>query len=71
MTKLRMMVAALSLVSPLALVGCGEEAKVKEEKVISGPGGTSTITTEKKIESTGDNPPIEIKENAAPGEAPK
>jgi hypothetical protein len=53
----RMTVLALTLAfgfaSALAFVGCSEEAKVKE--TVSTP--TGTTTTEKKIESSGSNPP--------------
>jgi len=43
--------------STFGLVGCGEESKVKTTEEIKTPGGTTTETTEKKIESKGDNPP--------------
>jgi hypothetical protein len=43
--------------STFGLVGCGEETKVKETEQVSTPGGTTTATTETKIEQKGDNPP--------------
>jgi len=43
--------------STFGLVGCGEEASVKEKEVVTAPGGTTTTTNEKKVESTGSNPP--------------
>jgi len=43
----------IGAVSGFGLVGCGEETKVKE--TVSTP--TGTTTTEKKVNSTGDNPP--------------
>jgi len=47
----------LGAVSGFGLVGCGEESKVKETETVSGPGGTTTTTTENKVKSTGENPP--------------
>lgn len=41
------------------IVGCSEKSKssVKEETKIDGPGGTTTITSEKEVKTTGKNPP--------------
>lgn len=40
------------------LAGCsGDEAKVKEQTTVSGPGGETTTTRESKVETSGDNPP--------------
>jgi len=47
----------LGLIAPLGLVGCGEESKVKQQETVSGPGGTTTTTSETKVKSTGENPP--------------
>ena len=46
----------VSLVS-IGMVGCSEKSSVKEETKIKTPDGTTTITTEKEIKKTGDNPP--------------
>ena len=44
-------------VACLTLSGCSEESKVKETETVSGPGGTTTSTVEKKVKSSGENPP--------------
>ena len=42
----------------LGMVGCTEKtASTKQETKIKTPGGTTTITTEKEVKKTGDNPP--------------
>ncbi len=41
----------------LGLVGCSKEASVTSEKEVTGPGGTTTVTEEKTVETTGENPP--------------
>ena len=41
----------------LGLVGCSKEASVTSEKKVTGPGGTTTVTEEKTVETTGENPP--------------
>jgi hypothetical protein len=38
-------------------VGCGEETKVKKTETIKTPEGKTTITDEKKVETSGKNPP--------------
>ena len=46
-----------SLVS-IGMVGCTEKkSSTKQEMKISTPGGTTTITTEREVKKTGDNPP--------------
>jgi hypothetical protein len=54
----RMICAALmlSLVS-LTMIGCAEKTSTKTETEIKTPGGTTTITTEKDVKQTGNNPP--------------
>jgi len=39
------------------LAGCSEESKVKQSETVSTPEGKTTTTTEKKVESSGSNPP--------------
>jgi len=47
----------LGVFSPVALVGCGDEAGVKQKETVTTPGGSTTTTVEKKVESSGSNPP--------------
>jgi len=49
----------------LFAVGCGETEGVKTETEIKGPEGTTTVTEEKKVETTGEAPPA-----VAPAETP-
>lgn len=54
----RLTVATLIVgVISIGLIGCTEKSSVKQETKIKTPGGTTTITTEKEIKKTGDNPP--------------
>jgi ABC-type glycerol-3-phosphate transport system substrate-binding protein len=57
----RIMAATLvaSLVS-LGMSGCSDAAKssTKQETKISTPGGTTTITTERNVKTTGEKPPV-------------
>lgn len=41
----------------LSLIGCAKEASVTTEKEVTGPGGTTTVTEETKVETSGENPP--------------
>ena len=41
----------------LGIVGCGEKATMTKETKVSTPGGTTTVTEEKEVKQTGDNPP--------------
>jgi len=47
----------IGITSTFGLVGCSEETKVKDQETVSTPTGTTTTTTEKKIDSSGSNPP--------------
>lgn len=54
---------AAMLITGLAstcLVGCSgaNDAKSTQETTISTPGGTTKITIQKEVETTGDNPPV-------------
>ncbi len=37
--------------------GCGDETKVKKTDTVTTPQGKTTITNEKKVETSGKNPP--------------
>lgn len=41
----------------LGIIGCAHEATITEETKVSTPGGTTTVTVEKEVKKTGDNPP--------------
>ena len=49
---------AAALVGLFSLFGCERETTIKTTETIEGPGGTTTVTTEKTVESTGENPPV-------------
>jgi hypothetical protein len=49
-------VLVLSVFS-LGIVGCADKATVTKETKVSTPGGTTTVTEEKQVKQTGDNPP--------------
>lgn len=57
MKKLLSIALILGSLSPLGLVGCGEEAKVETKETVSTPEGSTTTTETKKVESSGENPP--------------
>ncbi len=47
----------IASVVSIGMLGCTEKSSVKREVEIKSPGGTTTITTEKEVKKTGDNPP--------------
>ena len=51
--------AALAMVSLLSLgfVGWGDTTSTTKETTVTTPGGSTTVTEEKEIEQTGENPP--------------
>ena len=49
-------VLVLSVFS-LGVVGCADKATVTKETKVSTPGGTTTVTKQKEVKQTGDNPP--------------
>jgi hypothetical protein len=49
-------VLALGVFS-LGIVGCADKATMTKETKVSTPGGTTTVTEEKQVKQTGDNPP--------------
>ena len=61
MRTLRAVTLAVSAALVLGLAGCGtEEAGVQEKTKITGPEGTTTITRDTKVESSGKNPPVPV-----------
>jgi ABC-type glycerol-3-phosphate transport system substrate-binding protein len=56
---MKRMIAAILMVGlvSIGLAGCSKTASTTQETKITTPGGTTTITTEKEIKQTGDNPP--------------
>ena len=56
MKRILASIIGLGVIS-LGLVGCGDTASTKTETKMSTPGGTTTVTTEKEVKKTGDNPP--------------
>jgi hypothetical protein len=51
-------VLALSMFS-LGIVGCSDKSSTTKELKVSTPSGTTTVTVEKEVETTGENPPSE------------
>ncbi|WP_428308473.1 hypothetical protein [Lacipirellula sp.] len=51
------LVVLASLVSVGGLTGCSKEASTKTETTTSTPNGETTVTTEKTVEQSGENPP--------------
>jgi hypothetical protein len=52
-------VLVLSLLS-LSALGCAEKSSASKEVKVSTPGGTTTVTVEKEVKKTGDNPPSKL-----------
>jgi hypothetical protein len=44
-------------ISSLGAAGCAEKTEVKSESKTTTPGGTTTVTTQKEVKKTGENPP--------------
>lgn len=63
---------AFGLFAGIGLIGCdtGEEAKVEQTTTAETPGGTTEVTKETKVETEGENPPIDIKTDAEPEATP-
>lgn len=59
--KLTIAAALVGGLFTIGLAGCSDTAKTQQETTISTPGGTTKITTEKTIKSTGENPPVPVK----------
>jgi len=56
---MKCIVAAVLMLGLLSvgMVGCAEKSSTKTETEITTPGGKTTITTEKDVKKTGENPP--------------
>jgi len=59
----------VSAITGFGLAGCGEESKVTDKSTVSTPDGSTTVTKETKVKTTGDNPPGSP--NTPPGATPK
>ncbi len=69
----RFLASALIIgVSTFGLVGCEDKAENKVKETVSGPDGKTTTTIDKKVESSGSNPPANSAgETAKTAEPPK
>jgi hypothetical protein len=56
MKRILSSVVMLGLLS-VSVLGCAEKASTTEETKVTTPGGTTTVTVEKEVAKTGDNPP--------------
>jgi hypothetical protein len=58
---MKQMIAATLIVgvASIGVIGCGDASKssVKQETKIASPTGTTTISTERDVKTTGDKPP--------------
>jgi len=57
MKRFLAMALVLGLISPCALVGCSDKAKVETSETIKTPGGETETTKSTEIKSSGENPP--------------
>lgn len=54
----RMMTSMLALgIASLGFLGCAEKSTTKSETQVSTPNGQTTVTTEKDVKKSGENPP--------------
>ncbi|AMV39662.1 hypothetical protein [Planctomyces sp. SH-PL62] len=66
MKKLLTSLASVGVLSvSLIAIGCGETDSVTKTTEVETPKGTATVTEEKKVETTGEAPPV-----VAPAETP-
>lgn len=65
--KRTFVLACATLVVSAVTFGCGQKSEVKQTEKVTGPGGTTTTTVDKKVESSGHNPPA----NSAGESVPK
>jgi hypothetical protein len=59
MLNVKRIVVALLISGMLSIgiLGCAEKSSTKTETRVKTPGGTTTITIEKEVKKTGENPP--------------
>jgi hypothetical protein len=59
-TMKRVLALALivGVISGFGLVGCGDQTGTTTTEKVSTPEGTTTTTSETKVKSTGENPPL-------------
>lgn len=48
---------AISCLSATVMMGCAEKQSSESELKLTTPGGETTITTEREVKQTGENPP--------------
>jgi hypothetical protein len=58
--------SSLLVVAAVLVAGCERKATVETKETKTGPGGTTTTTVTKTVESTGDNPPPNSAGEAVP-----
>jgi hypothetical protein len=51
------LVSLIMLALSSAGIGCAEKSSTKTEKTVTTPSGKTTITEEKEVKKSGDNPP--------------
>jgi hypothetical protein len=51
------LVLGVLALTPIGLIGCGEETKSEVNTTETTPGGKTTTTTTEKVDQSGQNPP--------------
>jgi hypothetical protein len=49
--------ASILCLSAIGMMGCAEKESTESELKLTTPGGETTITTEREVKQTGENPP--------------
>ena len=60
MRTTRLLALMLTAAVGFGLTGCSEKSDVQETTKISGPEGTTKVTKDTKVESSGKNPPAPV-----------
>ncbi len=60
MRTTRLLALSLTAAVGFAFAGCSEKSGVQETTKVSGPEGTTKVTKETKVESSGKNPPAPV-----------
>lgn len=63
---MRHLLHVAAIAAMIGFAGCERESKIEKTTTIEGPGGTTTITETKEIESTGEHPPAGPQGEAVP-----